>query len=129
MKIKYTGLSFCKSSLVLWQKTDKIDSFFLSADNWMPTSIYINKKNPQWRMSLAHEIGHILSAKYFKIKFNSDNPIERLRDEIVAWRIAKSFIKTKYWHDHFAKNSIMTWIISLEIRLNTDKLKIIALEG
>lgn len=76
---------------------------------------YPDKIEPQ--MSLAHEFGHLLSClrltrgQIMYKRWPRGNGI--LRDEIIAWRIAKSILKKEYWNEDFALACLSSY------RLNT----------
>lgn len=105
-------------------------TIFTSQDGYKAVSIEIGMKAPlNWQMSLAHEMGHLLSIKYvdtyrsfFRQKYN-------FRREVMAWRIAKSIIKSRYWSEDIAINGLYQHakFSGMLYNINWVKLKIIPL--
>lgn len=90
----------------------------------IPDAIIINKrKGNNWQMSFCHEIGHVLLNQYMR-DVNIAVPrsticsslyivyhVNRytLIDEVLAWRLAKSYCKSKYWNEKVALESLGTY--------------------
>ena len=93
-------------------------------------------------MTLAHEFGHIFTARKcsprtYKALATQDlltiyfiKPKEKsaiIRNEILAWRFAKAICKPKYWNEQEAVKSIMTYCKSLMLDINEKRLRILPL--
>lgn len=91
---------------------------FKSKDGFVPTHIVMGTSSNN-KMSLAHEIGHILTAKYVTLDCTG---MEYFRVELKAWRVAKSFIKPKYWDENYAISCLATYCVR---KTNWKKFKII----
>ena len=67
-------------------------------------------KTPE--MALAHEIAHILIIIKRKRIVNpeTDTDTRVIREELMAWRLAKTFCKRKYWDDEQALKSFLTYV-------------------
>lgn len=71
-----------------------------------PISIEIDNLKYCWEMSFCHELAHaILSAQRPKINLG----ICRFRWELLAWRLAKTFCKPKYWNEQEAIRKLLTY--------------------
>ena len=90
-----------------------------------------------WQMGLAHEIGHLLHAKYItKPRYMSKSQMivlrirlrkrdrMQFRKELVAWRIAKSIIKPELWDEEEAKRWLSTYNYK-SLRIDMNRIKII----
>lgn len=91
---------------------------FKSKDGFVPTHIVMGTSNNS-KMALAHEIGHILTAKYHNL---NSKDMEYFRVEVMAWRVAKSFIKPSYWKEEYAISSLATYACR---KINWKKFRII----
>jgi len=94
--------------------------------------IKCGKKEKNWRMALLHEIGHILSGHFVIGRYciiDSLMDLHNIREEVIAWRIAKSFCKEEYWNEKFAKSCIKGYVDNSirHIKIDFNKLKIIPL--
>jgi len=91
--------------------------------------IDIGNKFPNWKMHLAHEIGHILHYHYIDkpvpILPQDRTVIQTFRQEVMAWRIAKSLIKPKYWNDFEVIFCLKTYYHEGMPKIKWEKLKII----
>lgn len=125
---------FCKHSSLL---INGRCSDYSSCKEMAFQTLRIGTNTPHWKMHLAHEMGHILHYNYIS-KPKAFMPHIRtakqlFRQELIAWRIAKSIIKPEYWNEANALERLKTyspsvWINSREIsqfNINWDKLKII----
>lgn len=91
--------------------------------------IEIGTDGEHYRMQLAHEVAHILHYLYITkprpIMPEKRTNIQTFRQEVVAWRIAKSIIKPEHWYQPEAISCLKTYAFDkLEIKWN--RLKIIA---
>lgn len=60
----------------------------------------------------AHEIGHALTWRYLHFPCGYTPPgIVLIREEVLAWRVAKSFIKSKAWNEAFACQCLKEHIV------------------
>ena len=102
---------------------------FKTKDNVYAEEIIIDKNDPHsWRMAFCHELGHVLSLKRIESQeWFDEYDIENLRDEIIAWRLAKSFCKPKYWKEEQAVSAIKKWAEFTGIKVNWEKFKLIPL--
>jgi hypothetical protein len=120
----------------------KITTFeqFQFKDGGRATEIVIGKAGKYWKMGACHEIAHLYVAKKFKMseleigynKHPSRVPkkiaIKVFRNELAAWRVAKSFCNRIYWNEKHALLSLSTFCIYKNLPyINFKKLKIIPL--
>lgn len=92
-----------------------------SSDELLPTKFVLDTKKTCWEMSFCHELGHALSSKIIKSRKDS------FKEELIAWRLGKSFCKPKYWQEKEAMRMLMTYKDDASAKINVDKLKIISL--
>jgi len=71
----------------------------------VPCVIEIGLSRRLWRMELCHEIGHIL------LGWRIEQGIERIRCEVLAWRIAKSICKAEHWDEGHALWCLNTYLM------------------
>lgn len=90
---------------------------FVSKDGYKPVKIQYGVDGN--KIDLAHEIGHILTAKYHNL---DSNGTEYFRCEVMAWRVAKSFIKKEYWNESYAIECLKT---HFDGKINWSKFRII----
>ena len=76
---------------------------FVSRDGYFPVSIKLSKSGRYAVLDFAHEIGHILDCRYFSVG-KIRTPRKRLRLELRAWRITKSFIRPEVWKNRNYEN-------------------------
>lgn len=76
-----------------------------------------------WRMSFAHEISHVLLSKEMNTEEYMANSKYAFRQEVIAWRLAKSLMKPKYWKEEQAIAAL--WGFTWASLVDMDKLKII----
>jgi hypothetical protein len=123
---------------------------FYSKDGWRATEIRVSVGDSYSEIAYCHEIGHILTAHRFKFaEFEArellDTDIARktnlipaglmrslavklFRSEVIAWRVAKTFCKEKYWDDEVAISSLKTFEDTKDLpQIHWEKLKIIPL--
>ena len=85
----------------------------------------INKSDPKWELAFCHELGHVLDHL---LKPNTcSSSVEKFRQEVRAWRIAKTFCKDKYWDEDDAIYTIRVWAEFVGIKVNWDKFKVVPL--
>jgi len=92
--------------------------------------ITINKDSPAWWMDYCHEVAHALTASRFNLSglfgFTAD-----LRGtfqwEVIAWRLAKSFCKEKYWNEARAIHCLKGHAKGLLIKVDWTRFKLIEL--
>jgi len=85
-------------------------SYSIDSDNGYPEHIHIdyNKEHPHWEMSLCHEWAHLLlviTGKHPKSVWKNDGlqtPLSVIKQELMAWRLAKSFCNPEYWSEEHA---------------------------
>jgi len=92
-----------------------------------PILITIGKQDKYWKQAFCHEIAHALSTKYKTKLVRDDTPYETMKHELLAWRLAKSFCKAKYWNEKEAISCLRGYAISLCYKIDISKLKIIPL--
>ena len=105
-------------------------------------SISISKYQEHPQMTLAHEFGHVFTArkcspKTYRALATQDlltiyfiEPKEKsavIRNEILAWRFAKAICKPIFWNEEEAIKSIMTYCKSLMLDINEKRLRILPL--
>jgi len=117
------------NSVVCYYKTgyETGRSPFVSKDGREVARIKIGYGSPgdTEAMSLGHEVGHVLLVR--KSNMTSKTGMEDLRCEIEAWRVAKSFMKKKYWREKEAISSIKEYADFYNIKVNWRKFRIIPL--
>lgn len=114
-------------ALVHWRRDN--GSFFGGACmgvqglEWQARAIYIDTELPYWPLSLAHEWGHVLLAflKPHIVQRALDATISSLaqfspalqadvqRAEVMAWRLAKSYLKPTLWNEHKALEALSSY--------------------
>jgi len=94
--------------------------------NWKPTKITYKGPEKYMPSEIAHEIGHALTEivwpKINKPK-NRCSDLEQFRKELVAWRIAKTFLKPPLWSEGNTRCSLKSYAKGLDIDI--DRIKII----
>jgi hypothetical protein len=87
-------------------------------------------------MDFCHELGHLLTCRKACLEKYAEGGIHHLRQELMAWRVAKSICRPEFWTENEA---IETTLIAIEgpgwpegwgqmrQRLRLDRLKIIPL--
>jgi len=90
-------------------------------DEYIPIQLVLDQKKFCWEMSFCHELGHALSSKMDDF-YNNE-----FKEELRAWRLAKSFCKPKYWNEQEAIKMLLTYRYNAPAWLSTDKLRIIPL--
>jgi len=80
---------------------------FLSKDSYPILIIKVNKAFKFWQMRWCHELGHC----YFidKTLARKVTVSQIIRWEVMAWRLAKSFCKPKFWNDKEVIQSLKTY--------------------
>lgn len=130
-------------ALVHWWK-DK-SSFFGDAClgvqglQWQPRTIYVDTDKPDWPLSLAHEWGHVLLA-YVKpqivqraldatlsplLQFSPALQADVRRAEVMAWRLAKTYLKPTLWNEHDALKALSSYWATFGHFFPFDKFKFI----
>jgi len=76
--------------------------------------IRIGRKNPAWRMSFCHELGHVymIPHQHHRRTIDSLGAFDRrLRYEIelLAWRIAKGMCKPAYWDEQLTLSYLKSY--------------------
>ncbi len=77
--------------------------------------IHIGKRNPAWRMSFCHELGHAYMIPHQRnrrtIKFFRGSYDWRLRYEVelLAWQIGKGICKPDYWDEQAALSLLRSY--------------------
>jgi len=80
-----------------------------------------------WPIALSHEIAHLLLAKTIDMSRYMHEYRYKFRQEVLAWRLAKSFIKSKYWNESLAISILRSFHWSKNV--NMKKLKIIEMNA
>lgn len=75
-------------------------------DTWRPETLSFDRYGHYWEASLAHEWGHCLVQR-FKRRLLEDVLHHRVglygfRFEVLAWRLAKSFLDPRLWDEEHA---------------------------
>lgn len=95
--------------------------------NDVPISyIIINKNSRNWQLELCHELGHVLlSSRFYSLYISAKMDV--IREEVMAWRLAKSYCKPKFWDDTLARLYLKTYFDNFKIKINWNKFKFIPL--
>lgn len=130
-------------ALVSWQKDS--GSFFGGACmgvqglEWQPRALYIDTELPHWPLSLAHEWGHVLLA-FVKpsivqraldatpsplLQFSPSLQADIRRAEVMAWRLAKTFLRPTLWNETEALKCLSSYWATFGHFFPFDKFKII----
>jgi len=104
--------------------------------------IIINSNHQHPKMALAHEFGHVftarnISSRVYKALATQDllsiyfikrkDKLNVIKNEMLAWRFAKAICKPKYWNEEEAVSSIAMYCKNLMIEMDEKRLKIIPL--
>jgi len=73
---------------------------FVSRDDYVAARVVVQPDERHFPIVAAHEIAHLLNIRYVYMDRFDKIPIYRLREEILAWRTAKSFVKPSIWAKH-----------------------------
>jgi len=127
VKIKNMSVMF---SGIRGENDESLGIAWKTKDNKQYQAIEIGMKNHivngsrlTWKLALAHELGHMLLLKKMEqVRYNHDNQY-KFKQEIMAWRIAKSFIKPKHWKEKVVISILRTF--SWSNKVDMKKLKII----
>lgn len=101
---------------VTWTKGSQLPGSRIYAvapgDTWQPETLCFDRLDPYWEMSLAHEWGHCL-MQHFKPRLAEDVLNHRVglygfRFEVLAWRLAKSFLDPRLWDEEHALECLDT---------------------
>lgn len=101
---------------VVWTKGKQLPRSRVYAvavgDTWRPETLSFERYTYCWEMGLAHEWGHCLIAR-FKPRLVNDTLNHRvglyaLRFEMLAWRLAKSFLHRQHWSEQHALECLET---------------------
>lgn len=71
-----------------------------------PERIEIDIVSPCWQMCFCHEIAHVLLG--YPENYTT-NHVAKYQNECDAWRLAKSFCKSKYWNEKEALHCLETY--------------------
>ena len=100
-----------------------------SCVNWEKNSITIGKGYKYWKMGFCHELAHTYQGFNAKIKkIRKDAGKQLFIRELHAWRMAKTFCKSKFWNESNVKSCLKNYAIMCNININLNKLKIIPKE-
>jgi len=90
-------------------------------------AITINKDSPTWRMDYCHEVAHVLTAAKFETIHpwfaNHKELIQTFKWEVVAWRLAKSFCKKKYWTEARAILGLQSYAKQIHMKIDWKKFR------
>lgn len=77
----------------------------------IPERIEIETKTEEeYPTYLAHEVAHVLTWILFpKLAKHGKADVELFREEMITWRIARSFCKPKLWNEHQALLSLKAY--------------------
>ena|GEM_PF-5481691 len=104
--------------------------------------IIINSNHQHPKMALAHEFGHVFTARnisnrVYKALATQDllsiyfikrkDKLNVIRNEMLAWRFAKAICKPEYWNEEETVNSIATYCKNLMIDMDEKRLRIVPL--
>jgi hypothetical protein len=98
---------------------------FKSKDGREVIELGVGTKFPE--MSLCHELGHLFLTKRFAFEEYKNRQRLTVREEVMCWRLAKSYCKKHFWNEEYAKDCLSGYFKSCEVYVNLKKLKIIEL--
>lgn len=115
-----TGDTIHGGASITWTKGEELSKFFgesriyavADGDAWRQDILCFDRLSPYWQMSLAHEWGHCLVQR-FKPRLVNDVLNHRVgvygfRFEVLAWRLAKSFLDPRLWEEEHALHCLET---------------------
>ena len=92
-----------EGSLVYWSGLQNTGSH---TGSHIVEGIEIDRKSRYWKMVFCHEIAHVLIG--YPEEYRSDIAV-RFENELLAWRLAKSFCKPELWNEDFALKCLETY--------------------
>jgi hypothetical protein len=108
MKIKYINRWQDSHVKFVRSKFSGIRGLGITKNKKHAHSVAIGTSNKKYTpFILTHEIGHLLSAHTFSAP---DYGIKLIRLEMLACRLAKSYLKPKYYVDYFARDNIYNYM-------------------
>lgn len=83
-----------------------------------PESLTVRSNADNQATAVAHELGHILAwvARPKQARYNGHGKdtrkyrIQKVREEVMAWRMAKSICKPHLWREDFARYCLRTYV-------------------
>lgn len=109
-------------SSVRWN--DESTCYFKTRDKVYPQYLQINYSSSCWQQEFCHELGHILLATLgrFSLEKYKNNPRYKIRIEMLAHRLGKSFCKPKYWNDQISIRCLQNYMDFYSMKYNSKKL-------
>jgi hypothetical protein len=94
-------------------------------------------------MALAHEFGHVLAVEYWKAKdprqtyewemialYGSRRlKCQLIKHELMAWRLAKTFMKPSLWSDMEVLTCLYSYATTLNVQIHWNRLEILPITG
>ena len=84
---------------------------FITRDGFQFYKVSVSAKVRYREMSVCHEMAHVLLCR--KTYGRDRGPMANLREEILAWRLGKSFCRPEYWNETDAIENIASYLMGL----------------
>jgi len=104
---------------------------FITRDRFQFYKVSVSAKSRTREMDACHEIAHVLLCR--KVYGKDSGFIANLREEITAWRLARTFCRPEFWDEPTAIKCIGSHIVSMPEggeywrKVNWRRLKVIPL--